>query len=144
MLTFFEARARLLASVRRVDVERVPLERAAGRVLAADAIAEVPLPRFDFSAMDGYALAAASGVGPRRAGSIPDANGPMLAALAAACGAVATRRHVVADELEATRRAVADALAEADVLVTAGGVSVGEHDLMRAALTAEGVAFDVV
>src|SRR5262249_54489876 len=46
--------------------ERVPLEAACGRVLAADIVAPGPLPPFDYSAMDGYALdtRTLSGAGP--------------------------------------------------------------------------------
>src|SRR3954470_20776887 len=42
-----------------LSVERVPLGAARGRVLAADLVAEVALPGFDNSAMDGYAARAA-------------------------------------------------------------------------------------
>jgi molybdopterin molybdotransferase len=42
--------------VRRLGAEQVELRHAAGRVLAADVAAEVPVPGFDRSAMDGYAL----------------------------------------------------------------------------------------
>jgi molybdopterin molybdotransferase len=38
------------------EAETVPLEAAIGRVLAAPAIAPLPLPPFDNSAMDGYAM----------------------------------------------------------------------------------------
>jgi molybdopterin molybdotransferase len=57
LLPFHEARARLLAHVRTLSPERVPLASAAGRVLAADLFARAPLPGFDHSAMDGYAVA---------------------------------------------------------------------------------------
>jgi molybdopterin molybdotransferase len=56
MLSFDEARARLLAPVTRLDAEPAPLSQAAGRVLASDLVATMDLPRYDFSAMDGYAL----------------------------------------------------------------------------------------
>jgi len=59
MLSFDEARALLLAGVERVGLERVTLEVAAGRVLAGNLVARRSLPPFDYSAMDGYALAAA-------------------------------------------------------------------------------------
>jgi molybdopterin molybdotransferase len=38
------------------EIERVPLAAARGRVVAADVIAPVSLPRFDNSAVDGYAV----------------------------------------------------------------------------------------
>lgn len=56
-----EHRSALAALLRAADrgprEERVPLERAAGRVLARDVIAPHDSPRFDNSQMDGYALA---------------------------------------------------------------------------------------
>lgn len=42
-----------------VSCEEVPLNKAAGRVLAKDAIATRPQPPFDAAAMDGYAIACA-------------------------------------------------------------------------------------
>jgi molybdopterin molybdotransferase len=56
MLAFDDARARLLAEVRRIGTERAPLGDVFGRVLAEDLIARSPLPAFDYSAMDGYAV----------------------------------------------------------------------------------------
>jgi molybdopterin molybdotransferase len=65
MLAFEEARSRLLASVARLPAEAVPVAQAAGRVLAEDLVASEPLPAFDHSAMDGYAIASAlEGAGP--------------------------------------------------------------------------------
>src|SRR5579885_1174604 len=54
------------ARVRPLPAEAVSLPDAAGRVLAADVTAEVPVPGFDRAAMDGYALRAAEtfGAGP--------------------------------------------------------------------------------
>ena len=50
------ARARILAAARPLGAERIALRDAAGRVLAEDLVAAGPLPPFDHSAMDGYAL----------------------------------------------------------------------------------------
>jgi molybdopterin molybdotransferase len=77
-----------------------------------------------------------------RPGSIPDSNGPSLAALARRAGAVVTRLPRIADRLEETRAAIRSALAEHDVLLTVGGVSVGDHDVVKEALEAEGVRLD--
>jgi molybdopterin molybdotransferase len=63
LLAFDDARARLLATARRLSTERVALAAAAGRVLAADLVARGPLPGFDHSTMDGYAVATADLVG---------------------------------------------------------------------------------
>ena len=56
MLTVEEARARILAAFGPLSVIEVPVAEAAGMVVAADVSAPHPLPRFDNSAMDGYAL----------------------------------------------------------------------------------------
>jgi molybdopterin molybdotransferase len=45
-----------LAASRRVQIERVPLHRASGRILAESVLAREDLPAFDNSAMDGYAV----------------------------------------------------------------------------------------
>lgn len=45
-----------VATQRRLPTERLALARTHGRVLAQDVIADLPLPAFDNSAMDGYAL----------------------------------------------------------------------------------------
>ncbi|PKG46907.1 MULTISPECIES: molybdopterin molybdotransferase MoeA [Halomonadaceae] len=49
----------LLADVSALGAESVPLEAAGGRVLAAAVTAQLDVPPFDNSAMDGYALRAA-------------------------------------------------------------------------------------
>jgi len=57
MLSFEEARARLLAQARVVaEVEEIDTLAACGRVLAADQRSTVNVPPWDNSAMDGYAL----------------------------------------------------------------------------------------
>jgi molybdopterin molybdotransferase len=58
-LSVDEARASILAAVRPLQVERLALEAAAGRVLAEPARAGVDLPPFPSSAMDGFAIRAA-------------------------------------------------------------------------------------
>ncbi len=49
----------LLADVSALAAESIPLEAAGGRVLAEAVTAELDVPPFDNSAMDGYALHAA-------------------------------------------------------------------------------------
>ena len=58
LLSVDEARSRVLAAVRPLGPERVPLDDALGRVLAEDVVAGLDLPPFDSSAMDGFALVA--------------------------------------------------------------------------------------
>jgi molybdopterin molybdotransferase len=62
--------------------------------------------------------------------------------MARRAGAVARALPYVRDERAATEAAFAAALEEADVVVTVGGVSVGDHDLVRPALEAVGVSLD--
>lgn len=58
MLSFREAREQILAAVKPLSTEQVALLDAAGRAIAEAVIAEQPLPAFDNSAMDGYAVRA--------------------------------------------------------------------------------------
>jgi molybdopterin molybdotransferase len=62
--------------------------------------------------------------------------------MATRAGARPIIRAPVRDDATDTRRAFEDALGSSDVLVTIGGVSVGEHDVVRAALDACGVELD--
>ena len=267
MLPFDEALRRILSSAPLLASERIGLALAAGRVLAEDLRAHSPLPSFDYSAMDGYALARDSlaGDGPwllpvrgesragalapvlepgttcriftgaplpagsdavvmqeevtregdaarftaqpnpgahirRRGedlaegavalgsgtrltpfriglaaavdrsellvtrqprvtilctgeelrspgapavpGSIPDSNGPSLAALAASAGGLPIIAPRTGDTLDATEAAIRAALRGSDLLLTVGGVSVGEHDLVRAALARVGAELE--
>lgn len=57
MIPVAEALSRVLALARPLPAEPAPLAEAAGRVLAADAVATRAQPPFDASAMDGYAVA---------------------------------------------------------------------------------------
>ena len=63
-----DARARVLERVPAPEAEPVALREAAGRVLAEDIVAPEPVPAFDNSAMDGYALRAdeSDGASPER------------------------------------------------------------------------------
>ena len=71
-------------------------------------------------------------------GEIYEANTPLLAAQLAAAGARVELLDPVADDAEATVAALERGLS-ADMLVTSGGVSVGQHDLVRSALAQLGV-----
>jgi molybdopterin molybdotransferase len=72
-------------------------------------------------------------------GQIHDSNGPTLTALAARAGAEVVGQGHATDDPEATRAIVGEALDAADVVVIAGGISVGPHDHVKAALDALGV-----
>jgi molybdopterin molybdotransferase len=58
MISEDEARTKILGSVRPLPVRRVPLLEALGCFAARDLAARLPLPVFDNSAMDGYAVIA--------------------------------------------------------------------------------------
>ena len=267
MLSYRDALARLLAATRPVGKERVSVDQAAGRVLAEDLVARAPMPAFDHSSMDGYAVRAADLEGngpfelpvigessaggerpalasksacriftgarlpegadavimqenverrgdvivireapragawirlrgsdlaegavaiargtrlspghvalaaaldrpfvlvaqrpvvtilcsgdelrspgePGKPGSIAESNGVFVAAAARQLGAIARVGAYVPDDLEVARAAVVEALRGSDLVVTIGGVSVGDRDVMRPAFEAAGVALD--
>ena len=58
LISLAEAQRLVLDRAKPLEAERVPIERASGRVLAEPAVATVDLPPFPSSAMDGYALRA--------------------------------------------------------------------------------------
>ena len=73
-------------------------------------------------------------------GQIVYSNGYALRALARAEGAEVIDLGVAADTVEATTSGIRHAReAQADILVTTGGASVGDHDLVKASLEAERV-----
>jgi molybdopterin molybdotransferase len=77
-----------------------------------------------------------------RGASIPESNCAALAALAAQAGAVAHILPLARDDRAGTAAAIRAALRTTDLLVTVGGVSVGDHDVVRPALADAGVALD--
>lgn len=72
---------------------------------------------------------------------IPASNGAMLAAMAAGVPCEITRIGPVRDTLPALTDALERAR-DADLIVTSGGASVGDHDLVRPALLAWGAELD--
>ena len=74
-------------------------------------------------------------------GQIVYSNGFALAALARAEGAEVIDLGVVGDKLDETVATVREARAiDADILLTTGGASVGEYDLVQSAFAKEGMA----
>jgi molybdopterin molybdotransferase len=63
MISVEEARARILANFARLEAEQRPLLEALGQTLAEDVLAEFDIPPLDNTAMDGYAVQAASTTG---------------------------------------------------------------------------------
>ena len=74
-------------------------------------------------------------------GGIVSSNSHALAALVRAAGGLPTVLPIAADTREAVA-AVADAVAGADMLVTTGGASVGDHDLVISGLQSRGMVVD--
>ena len=267
LIAYEEAITRTLHGVSMLAAERVGLDDAAGRVLAEDVLSAKPMPAFDYSAMDGYAVRAASFVGdgpwtlpvrgesraggaapglvpgtacriftgaplpadanaviiqenvtreearlttsekpvegqnvrpagadlkagvvalsrgqrltPGRLGmvaaldrahvavarrpvvtivstgdelrspgvagadsSIPESNSFVIAAIARRIGALARVMPALADDAERTEQEIRRALHGSDLVVTIGGASVGDHDLVRPAMAKVGVAID--
>jgi molybdopterin molybdotransferase len=77
-------------------------------------------------------------VGPNQ---IVSSNGLSLAAFVTACGGVPVHLGIAPDD-RAALRAMADAAAGTDLLVTAGGASVGDHDLIQSVLGEAGMKLD--
>jgi molybdopterin molybdotransferase len=98
--------------------------------LAAAGIAEVVCgrrPRVTIVTTGSELRAVGEPLGP---GQIYESNGVMLEGVLKRCGADVERLRPVVDDRDAHRDAIRLGL-EGDVLVTSGGVSVGEHDLVR-------------
>ena len=75
---------------------------------------------------------------PLRPGAIYNSNRFTLRALVAAAGCDCEDLGIVPDSLGATRDALRRAAADCDLVVSCGGVSVGEEDHLRPAVQAEG------
>ena len=75
---------------------------------------------------------------PLAPGAIYNSNRFLLTALLRRLGCEVQDLGIVGDTLEATRAALRDAAADADLIVTCGGMSVGEEDHVKPAVEAEG------
>lgn len=75
---------------------------------------------------------------PLKAGAIYNSNRFTLRGLIQALGCECTDLGIVPDRLEATRQALREAAECSDLIVTSGGVSVGEEDHLKPAVQAEG------
>ena len=72
---------------------------------------------------------------------LPASNGAMTARMVSTLGAEVSSRVLVPDRLEAVTDAL-NAASHADLLLTSGGASVGEHDLIKPALERAGFTLD--
>lgn len=80
---------------------------------------------------------------PLQAGQIVDSNQYALTALVAAEGAVPQGMGRVADDPVALSRAISGAVATADVVLSSGGVSVGDYDYVEQVLTDLGAKLEL-
>jgi molybdopterin molybdotransferase len=130
----FKAGETLLKRGVRLDPWRLSLAAAVGR---AD-IAAARRPRVAFFSTGEEIVEAPAVPGPFQ---IYDSGSQALSALAASWGADVSRARPVRDDLEATIAALREA--QGDLVVTVGGASVGDHDLVRAAGEALGLSMKV-
>ncbi|XHS76432.1 gephyrin-like molybdotransferase Glp [Burkholderiaceae bacterium UC74_6] len=75
---------------------------------------------------------------PLKPGAIYNSNRYTLRGLLQSLGCEVVDLGIVPDQLEATRAALREAASQADLILTSGGVSVGEEDHLRPAVQAEG------
>lgn len=75
-------------------------------------------------------------------GKIYESNRIGLAALVKAAGGITKIFPIVQDTLAETKRAMTGAMAECDIVVTSGGVSVGEFDFIKPAIEEMGGSLD--
>ena len=116
--------------------ERISTGRAT--LLAALGVAEIAVgarPRVGLLATGSELREAGDTLAP---GQIFESNRLGLATFVAQAGGCPGRFPLVPDTLAGTRAALAEAFSECDVVVTSGGVSVGEFDFVKDAFTALG------
>jgi len=115
----------------RLTPARVALLAAGG----ASRVDVIPRPRMAVVLTGSELVPADRQPGP---GQIRDANGPMLDALALEAGLVLPPHLAAADEADTLREVLSKAAAQADLVVTSGGVSVGDLDLVPDTILALG------
>ena len=106
-------------------------------VLAACGLASVEVHRRPVAAVlaSGDEIAPAERFAEVAAGrAIPDTNGPMLAAAVAEAGGKGVRPGIARDTEESVREHLLRGAAQADLLITIGGASMGEGDLFKRVL----------
>jgi len=105
-------------------------------VLANLGVAMVPVHRRPRVALasTGDELVAVDGP-PLGPGQIRDSNRPMLAAMLTEMGAEVVDLGRIPDQASELRRSLAHAVDRADVIITSGGVSMGEYDVVKTVLS---------
>lgn len=109
-----------------------PQDLAALAALGLDRVAVARRPRVAIVSTGDEVVAA--GQGPLRHGAVFDANSAMLAALATAAGAECRTLGIWPDRRDVVTTRLAEAAADADLILTSGGASKGDEDHMAAAV----------
>ncbi|MBB6122632.1 molybdopterin molybdotransferase MoeA [Sphingobium subterraneum] len=130
----FHAGATILTAGTRINAGQIALAALAGH-------AAVPVPVRPRIALLSTGSELAPVGEPPRKGMLPASNAPMLAALLRQLPCFVTNLGIIPDDLAATRDAM-EAACGFDIIVTTGGASVGDHDLVRPALEAAGGRID--
>ena len=125
----------LLPAGRRLDARGIALAALAG----AEPVFVHRRPRVAVAVTGSELVPAERRPGP---GQLRDSNGPMLLALCRSRGVPAASRLPVSDDENAVRALFAKAGDDEDVLVTSGGVSAGDFDLLPPA--AERAGFEIL
>lgn len=126
---------RLIATGQRIDARHVALAGIGGH-------GTVPLRRRPRVALISTGDELVPLGAPTPGASLPASNAAMLAALLAGRPAEVIDYGVIADDLDSIASAFRTASGEADIIVTTGGVSVGDRDLVRPALERAGATLD--
>ena len=129
------AGSELLPAGRRLDARGIALAALAG----AEPVFVHRRPRVAVAVTGSELVPAERRPGP---GQLRDSNGPMLLALCRSRGVPAASRLPVSDDENAVRALFAKAGDDEDVLVTSGGVSAGDFDLLPPA--AERAGFEIL
>ncbi|MCL4152398.1 UNVERIFIED_CONTAM: hypothetical protein GTU68_042671, partial [Idotea baltica] len=131
----FAEGTKLLDAPRRLSPEDVALLAAAG----VSFITVHRKPRIALLATGDELVLPGQATGP---GGIVSSNNFGLAALIESLGATAEILPIAADTIDSLRTLAAEG-AQADLFVTLGGASVGDHDLIRPALAESGLKLDL-
>lgn len=121
----------ILPAGTRLSPQAVGLAASVG---LAELVVRDPLPVACFFTGDELAMPGE----PLRPGAIYNSNRFVLVSLLRALGCRVTDLGIVPDSLAATREALRRAAADSALIITSGGVSVGEEDHVKPAVEAEG------
>ncbi|WBO23664.1 molybdopterin molybdotransferase MoeA [Sphingomonas abietis] len=131
----FASGASLVAAGRRIDARHVALAAIGGH-------ATVPVHKRPRIALISTGDELVPLGAPTPGATLPASNAAMLAAMLAGRPAIVQDRGVLPDDLDIIAAGFRDAARDADIIVTTGGVSVGDRDWVRPALEQAGASLD--